>query len=124
MSGETGKRGWLIPICIQIIPGCLGLCGIWFTVESPRWLISRGRHEEAIAVLKKIRTKEDVASGMVEAEAAAVREAVEHEQAVSNGSWLELLSGPVWRRTLVSQFLFYGLVVLTCPEVRMHHVLC
>lgn len=36
-----------------MIPSIVQLSAIWFLPESPRWLISRERDEEALAALKK-----------------------------------------------------------------------
>ncbi|KAK7890709.1 hypothetical protein LTR67_007918 [Exophiala xenobiotica] len=42
---------WRIPSIIQSLPSLLALCCLPFVPESPRWLLSRGRREEAAEVL-------------------------------------------------------------------------
>ncbi|CZS99668.1 related to sugar transport protein STL1 [Rhynchosporium agropyri] len=42
---------WRFPIAFQIIFGIILIVGTWFLPESPRWLIMRDRHEEAIDVI-------------------------------------------------------------------------
>ena len=41
-------KQWLIPFAIQLVPAGLLFAGTFAIVESPRWLIFRGRREEAI----------------------------------------------------------------------------
>ncbi|KAJ7196945.1 general substrate transporter [Mycena pura] len=42
---------WRMPLILQIIPPILVMTCVWFCPESPRWLISRGRTEEARQIL-------------------------------------------------------------------------
>ncbi|PWZ03567.1 putative quinate permease [Testicularia cyperi] len=46
---------WRIPFAVQLIPGGLFMIGCFFLVESPRWLLMRGRVEEARTKLSYIR---------------------------------------------------------------------
>ncbi|PWN33099.1 general substrate transporter [Meira miltonrushii] len=46
---------WRIPFAIQIIPGGLLVLGAPFLIESPRWLLTRNRNEEAATNLSRIR---------------------------------------------------------------------
>jgi sugar porter (SP) family MFS transporter len=46
---------WRYMLLVQAIPSVFLLIGMWRSPESPRWLISKNRHEEALEVLKQIR---------------------------------------------------------------------
>ena len=98
---ETAKKGWLIPVAVQLIPVVLLLAFLPFTVESPRWLVSHGRREEAIKNLDRVRPKGDVLSGITVAEIEAVEMAIEEAKAKVGGSWIDLFRGTYFRRTMV-----------------------
>ncbi|KAG1896938.1 general substrate transporter [Suillus fuscotomentosus] len=51
---SPGQMQWRLPIIVQIVPGVLFLFLMYFQPESPRWLVERGRYEEAAAVLAYI----------------------------------------------------------------------
>lgn len=42
-ANEEGRKGWMIPVAMQMIPAILLLIGTPFCIESPRWLISHNR---------------------------------------------------------------------------------
>ena len=42
---------WRIPSALQALPSVLQVFLIWFVPESPRWLLSKGRDDEARKVL-------------------------------------------------------------------------
>ena len=57
--GGTGDSqsdaAWLVPICLQLIPGLILGIGMIFMPFSPRWLTHHGREAEARKVLSKLR---------------------------------------------------------------------
>lgn len=46
---------WYIPVAIQFVPAGLLMMTMPFSIESPRWLISNNRHEEALKALSWVR---------------------------------------------------------------------
>src|SRR6478736_5496490 len=44
---------WRIPSALQGLPSVIQLLFVWFVPESPRWLVSKDRKEEAFALLVK-----------------------------------------------------------------------
>ena len=51
----AGEWSWRLPFLLQIIPGIVLGLGVLALPFSPRWLISKGRHEEALESLAKLR---------------------------------------------------------------------
>lgn len=59
--GGTGasqsEAAWLIPICIQLLPSTVLAAGmLMFAPESPRHLMNRGREEECLTTLARLRS--------------------------------------------------------------------
>ncbi|KAF2001066.1 general substrate transporter [Amniculicola lignicola CBS 123094] len=46
---------WRLPFLLQMVPGFVLAGGIWVLPYSPRWLASKGRNEESLQSLAKIR---------------------------------------------------------------------
>jgi sugar porter (SP) family MFS transporter len=42
---------WRFPIAFQIVFGVILIIGTWFLPESPRWLLTKDRHEDSINVI-------------------------------------------------------------------------
>jgi len=53
----TSNAGWQIPVGLQLVPPFFILMFLPILPESPRWLLSRDRVDDAILSLRKIRKK-------------------------------------------------------------------
>ncbi|CAJ1384441.1 unnamed protein product [Effrenium voratum] len=49
------EDGWRYAIFLQVAPALVLLLGMFLLPRSPRWLVQRGRTEEALAVLQRLR---------------------------------------------------------------------
>ena len=85
-SGFTTEFAWRFPLGVQLLFVGIILDAIPFLPESPRWLLARGRDEDARQVLGLLN------DGDIEAEYDQIRESVKSEQA-AQGSWRLLLTG-------------------------------
>lgn len=110
-STHLTKEGWMIPVAMQFIPALLILALIPLTPESPRWLLLKGKKQQAKANLDKIRLRADVDSGATAAEIDALEVLIEDSFAKEQGTWLDLFKGNYLRRTWVS---ILPLVSITC----------
>lgn len=74
--------------------------------ESPRFLISRDRDEEAFAILVKYHAEGDAESLLAKAEMAQIKSTIKIELDNSKQSWLDMLrTAGMRRRVLISAFL-------------------
>ncbi|RXW24714.1 hypothetical protein EST38_g1192 [Candolleomyces aberdarensis] len=50
---NSSTLSWRLPLALQIVPAAILAGFAWFLPESPRWLLSVGRNEEALKILAK-----------------------------------------------------------------------
>ncbi|KAL4799512.1 general substrate transporter [Aspergillus venezuelensis] len=67
---------WRVPFLGQCFASIIVIIAIWFIPESPRWLMSQGREEEAISILAKYHGNGDVNSRLVRLEVEETKEGI------------------------------------------------
>jgi hypothetical protein len=98
MAKKTTNAGWQVATALQAAPAVLILCLLWFTPNSPRWLVFNDRSDEALKVVRSLRKKEDVDRGLPELEIASMREEGQVGKR-HKGAWKELFNQQNRRRT-------------------------
>ncbi|CAE6430070.1 unnamed protein product [Rhizoctonia solani] len=91
---------WRIPSALQGLSSVIQLALIWFLPESPRWLISKGRDDEARRVLVKWHAGGRKEDPLVAMEYTQIKEALSLEGQNPNASWLDLFRTPGNRRRI------------------------
>ncbi|KZO90478.1 general substrate transporter [Calocera viscosa TUFC12733] len=72
---------WRLPLIIQGVPAFFVLCNVLFLPESPRWLYSNGREEEARAFLVKYHGNKDPNNAVVQLEWSEIQANISQEGA-------------------------------------------
>ncbi|KAH8200170.1 hypothetical protein TruAng_005682 [Truncatella angustata] len=82
---------WRYPITIQILPAIVLAVGCWIWVPpSPRWLVAQDRYDCAHEVLSRLH-----GTDVADFEIKEIRESLSIEDASSQGTWADMLKGPV-----------------------------
>ena len=87
----AGSQAWRWMFALAVIPAAGFGIGLIFIPDSPRWLAGRGHMDQARAVLKKIRSPDEV-----ESEVKQIQSSVSQQK----GSWSELFS-PLLRMAMI-----------------------
>ena len=93
---------WRLMLLVAVLPAFALFVGMLRMPESPRWLMSQGRRDEALHVLEQVRTPERARAEIAEVEALA-----EEEKATQTGGVTDL--SVKWIRRLI--FIGVGLGV-------------
>jgi len=93
---------WRIPSILQGLPSLFQLSMIYFVPESPRWLVRKGRENEALQTLAKAHANGDINDPLVSFEMAEIKEAIiVEEEASKNTNFLTLISTKGNRKRLI-----------------------
>lgn len=107
---------WRLPFLIQIIPGLVLGVGTVFLPFSPRWLANKGRDDEALHTLARLRqlpmTDSRVEKEWLDILAESRYQQLQFAEAHPNlqsgdkvkqelASWADCFKGRSWRRTMV-----------------------
>ncbi|CCG82767.1 Sugar transporter [Taphrina deformans PYCC 5710] len=92
---------WRLPSLLQAAPSVFQFAFIWWVPESPRYLISKGRNEQAFDILAKYHANGDHTSKLVQFEYDEVRKTLEVESVVgAQNGWMEIIRTPANRKRL------------------------
>ncbi|MBQ8706964.1 MAG: sugar porter family MFS transporter [Succinivibrionaceae bacterium] len=113
------SMGWRAMFFATVVPSLLFLAGVFFLPKSPRWLISKGRKQEALEVLRRIRGSEAEA----QSESREIIETVSKNG--SSGGLALFRSNPNFRKTVflgitlqfLQQFCGINIVMYFGPEL-------
>jgi sugar porter (SP) family MFS transporter len=115
----AGEWAWRLPFFLQMVPGFVLGVGIFFLPFSPRWLSAKGRNDEALQVLAKLRRLPTNDSRVFQ-EWCEIRAEVTFKQEVNRerhpelqaptrsnriklelASWMDCFRHGCWKRTVV-----------------------
>ncbi|MBW8821750.1 MAG: sugar porter family MFS transporter [Streptomyces sp.] len=102
-GGESGGV-WRWMLVIATVPAVVLWFGMLVMPESPRWLASQTRFNEALEVLKQVRSRQRAEAELAEVSALAVKE---EQQRL--GGWQDMKSTP-WLRKLM--FVGFGIAIV------------
>jgi sugar porter (SP) family MFS transporter len=89
---------WRLPSLLQAAPSFIQVVTVFLIPESPRWLVSKDRQEEALELLIKYHAEGDASNPLPHAEFAEIRKALEIENESRKRGWLEMFQSPAMRR--------------------------
>jgi SP family galactose:H+ symporter-like MFS transporter len=87
-----GDGGWRWMFALGVIPAVGLTAGMWFLPDSPRWLISKARIDEARSALARLRSPAEIAPEIAE---------IQQTTAKASGNWKTELLKPSLRMPLI-----------------------
>jgi hypothetical protein len=96
----NSKWAWRVPVLCQGLGPLILFVSALFCPESPRWLVSQGRLEEAWTILAKYHANGDRDDELVKRELEEITDTIRRVEATSS-SWTSLIQTPGNRRRMV-----------------------
>lgn len=102
--------GWRFPLCFQVVPPLALLCGTPWLPQSPRWLVSKSRHDEAWMELQRLRkSSEDPDDALAREELREIQDqiALDRQKLMTWGGnpWRAVLSKRSYQKRMAIGFL-------------------
>ncbi|XXH05836.1 hypothetical protein Hte_012274 [Hypoxylon texense] len=98
---------WRLPSLLQLVPSLCQICFIPFCPESPRYLISADRADEAYTILQKYHSEGDNGEEFVRLEFAQIQSTIAQEQATAKAFvWADVFRDPPMRRRFLLAAIF------------------
>jgi MFS family permease len=124
---------WRFPLCLQCLSPVLLLVGSPWMPRSPRWLIQKGKLEEARTVLKRLRqSPEDPNDIAAKEEFYQISEQLKLDEqklkATGQSVWISVWTKPSYRKRMIMGFLiqwgaeFGGPLIINNYAVSLHQV--
>jgi MFS family permease len=103
-SNIDNDWSWRSITLFQVVPSVIQLVGIWWVPESPRYLVNKERHQEALHILTKWHAGGDPHNATVQFEFREIRETIriqkDTERSTSYGDFLRT-RGNRWRLAII-----------------------
>lgn len=111
---------WRLPSLLQALSSIFQLCMAFAMPESPRWLVHKGRTQEAYEILAKYHAEGDETSRLLQYEMAEIEAAIEAERAQATSSWSE------WIRTAANRYRLFiiitsGFIIQWCGNALISY---
>ncbi|GAA6001643.1 sugar porter family MFS transporter [Rhodotorula paludigena] len=96
-----GTASFRLPWALQLIPGLVLGSLMFIFPESPRWLLDRGRDEEALQILADVHGRGSRDNELVRLEYAEIKAQIDFDKTQAAKSYLDLLKPSVRRRVFL-----------------------
>lgn len=84
---------WRAPSIMQALPSIVQLTALWMVPESPRWLMSKDKPEQALQILAKYHANGDTTDPLVQFQYQEIKQTIELETNSSRSTgWGELIA--------------------------------
>ncbi|KAJ5612075.1 hypothetical protein N7510_005269 [Penicillium lagena] len=103
-SFMASSWSWRLPSLLQAVSSVFQLVMMFFTPESPRWLVHKGRRDEAYRILARYHAEGDESSRLLQLEMVEIEAAIEAERVQALTSWME------WFRTPANRYRLFIIV--------------